>query len=217
VHRTPRTVAQPGVSDTGAPEAGSFGSQARFKLRASVQDIDYQHRRNLKEAQATQLAQINWLERGQDLLITDPCVSGKTYLGCAIGHQTYLNGLSARYYPISRLLLTLTQARADGIYQKVLGQVSKVQLLILDSWGLEVLIPAHRNDLIKIMGNRHETHSIAVISQLQWSTTSGPFHWRIVSTISSAAHALLCTITPESLAEFTATVLAALVRVEHDL
>ncbi|MGB1478882.1 MAG: ATP-binding protein, partial [Marinobacter salsuginis] len=31
--------------------------QARFKLRASVQDIDYQHRRNLKKAQVAQLAQ----------------------------------------------------------------------------------------------------------------------------------------------------------------
>ena len=46
--------------------------QARFKLRASIQDIDYQHPRNLKKAQVAQLAQTDWLERGQNLLITGP-------------------------------------------------------------------------------------------------------------------------------------------------
>ena len=108
--------------------------QARLKLRASIQDIDYQHPRNLKKAQVAQLAQTDWLERGQNLLITGPCGSGKTYLGCALGHQACLNGLSARYYRISRLLLELTQAKADGTYQKTLNQLAKVNPLWQDSW-----------------------------------------------------------------------------------
>lgn len=150
--------------------------QARFKLRASVQDIDYQHRRNLKKAQVAQLAQTDWLGRGQNLLITGPCGSGKTYLGCAIGHQACLNGLSARYYRISRLMLTLTQAKADGTYQKTLNQLSKINLLILDDWGLEALSPAHRNDLMEIMDDRHGTQSTMIISQLptdQWYAAIG--------------------------------------------
>ena len=150
--------------------------QARFKLRASVQDIDYQHRRNLKKAQVAQLAQIDWLERGQNLLITGPCGSGKTYLGCAIGHQACLNRLSTRYYRISRLMLELTQAKADGTYQKTLNQLAKVNLLILDDWGLETLSPAHRNDLMEIMDDRHGTRSTMIISQLptdQWYAAIG--------------------------------------------
>ncbi|WP_252738082.1 IS21-like element helper ATPase IstB [Marinobacter salexigens] len=150
--------------------------QARFKLRASIQDIDYQHPRNLKKAQVAQLAQTDWLERGQNLLITGPCGSGKTYLGCALGYQACLNGLSTRYYRISRLLLELTQTKADGTYQKTLNQLVKVKLLILDDWGLEALKPAHRNDLMEIMDDRHGTHSTMIISQLptdQWYATIG--------------------------------------------
>jgi len=150
--------------------------QARFKLRASVQDIDYQHRRNLKKAQAAQLVQIDWLERGQNLLITGPCSSGKTYLGCAIGHQACLNGLSARYYRISRLMLELTQAKTDGAYQKTLNQLAKIDLLILDDWGLEAPNPANRNDLMEILDDRHGTHSTMIISQLptdQWYAAIG--------------------------------------------
>ncbi len=104
--------------------------QARFKLQASITDIDYQHPRNLKKSQVARLANTDWLEKGQNLLITGPCGSGKTYLGCAIGHQACMNGLSARYYRLSRLLLELTQAKADGSYQKALSQLAKVKLLI---------------------------------------------------------------------------------------
>ena len=150
--------------------------QARFKLQATITDIDYQHPRNLKKTQVARLAGTDWLEKGQNLLITGPCGSGKTYLGCAIGHQACLNGLSARYYRLSRLLLELTQAKADGSYQKLLAQLAKVRLLILDDWGLEALTPAQRNDLREIMDDRHGTTSTMIISQLpteQWYAAIG--------------------------------------------
>jgi DNA replication protein DnaC len=150
--------------------------QARFKLLGSIQQIDYQHPRNLGKAQVAQMADTGWLERGQNLLITGPCGSGKTFLGCAVGHQACLNGFSTRYYRLSRLLLELTQSKADGSYRKTLSQLAKVQLLILDDWGMEALHPAHRNDLMEIMDDRHGTHSTIVISQLptdQWYASIG--------------------------------------------
>lgn len=150
--------------------------QARFRLRASVQDVDYQHPRNLAKAQVAQLAQTTWLEHGQNLLITGPCGSGKTYLGCALGHQACLNGFSCRYYRVSRLMLELTQAKADGTYHKALKQLAKVKLLILDDWGIEALTPAHRNDLMEIMDDRYGLQSTMLISQLptdQWYAAIG--------------------------------------------
>ncbi|MFQ5937925.1 MAG: ATP-binding protein, partial [Acidiferrobacterales bacterium] len=86
--------------------------QARFKLAASVQDIDYQHPRAITQARIAQLAQAEWIERGQNLLLTGPCGSGKTFIGCALGHSACLRGYSVRYYRLSRLFLELTQAKA---------------------------------------------------------------------------------------------------------
>jgi hypothetical protein len=43
-----------------------------LRLSASVQDIDYEHPRNLKPAQLARLAQGEWIERAQNLLITGP-------------------------------------------------------------------------------------------------------------------------------------------------
>ncbi|NOR41200.1 MAG: AAA family ATPase [Gammaproteobacteria bacterium] len=150
--------------------------QARFKLRASVQDIDYQHSRNIKQAQIARLAQGEWIDRAQNLLITGPCGSGKTYLACALGNNACLQGYSVRYYRLSRLLLEMTQAKADGSYQKLLVRLAKIQVIVIDDWGLEKLTTAHRNDLLEIMDDRHGSTSTVMISQLptdEWYAAIG--------------------------------------------
>ena len=150
--------------------------QARFKLRATVQDIDYQHPRNVKQEQIARLAQGEWISRAQNLLITGPCGSGKTYIACALGHNACLQGYSARYYRLSRLLLALTQAKADGSYSKLLKQIARTGVLLIDDWGLETLNTAQRHDLMEIMDDRHGSTSTAMISQLptdQWYAAIG--------------------------------------------
>ncbi len=136
--------------------------QAHLKLSATLQDIDYQHPRNVERSQIAQLAQSEWINRGQNLLITGPC-------GC-------LHGYSVHYYRLSRLLQALTEAKADGSYHKLLRQLARTRLLVLDDWGLEPLTQAHRNDLLEIMDDRHGQSSTVVISQLpteQWYGSIG--------------------------------------------
>jgi DNA replication protein DnaC len=63
-------------------------------------------------------------------------------LACALGHSACLQGYSTRYFRLSRLLLELTQAKADGTYHKRLQQLAKIRLLLIDDWGLEPMTPA---------------------------------------------------------------------------
>ncbi len=139
---------------------------AKFRLSANAKEIDYQQPRGLQQSQIAGLLQCDWLAKEQNLLITGPCGSGKTYIGCALGHMACFKGFSVRYYRISRLMLELTQAKADGSYSKQLKALAKVDLLILDDWGLEPLSAAHRNDLMEIMDDRHGRSSVSIISQL---------------------------------------------------
>lgn len=149
---------------------------AKFKMQANAQAIDYLHPRGLKQSQMAALLQCDWIAKGQNLLFSGPCGSGKTWLSCAIGNTACMKGYSVRYYRISRLLLELTQSKADGSYSKFLNSLNRYQWLILDDWGLEPLKAAQRNDLLEIMDDRHGALSTAMLSQLpteQWYHSIG--------------------------------------------
>ncbi len=140
--------------------------QAKLRLNAHLKDIDYQHSRGLNKSQMAELSQLQWLDQKQNLLISGPCGSGKTWLACALAQAACQKGHSCRYYRISRMMRELEQAKADGSYPKVLKQIARYQLLILDDWGLEPLQGGQRNDLMEIMDDRHQNSSTLVISQL---------------------------------------------------
>ncbi len=149
---------------------------AKLKISANPEEIDYQHPRGLKQSLMASLLQGDWINKHQNLLLTGPCGSGKTYLACALAHQACMKGYKVKYYRLSRLLMELTQTKADGSYSKALQTLSRLDLLILDDWGLEPLKAPHRNDLMEIMDDRHGSTSTAIISQLptdQWYQSIG--------------------------------------------
>jgi hypothetical protein len=59
--------------------------------------------------------------------------------------------------------------KTDGFYQKLLNQLDKVQMVILDRWDLEVLKPCHRNGLMGIMDDCHNITSTLVPETKQYS------------------------------------------------
>jgi DNA replication protein DnaC len=149
---------------------------AKLKLLATAQGIDYSHPRGLKQSVMASLLQCHWISKYQNLLLTGPCGSGKTYLACALAHTACMKGFSVKYYRLSRLLLALRQAKADGTYSKLLIHLTKQDLLILDDWGLEPLDTAQRNDVMEIMDERNDARSTIIMSQLpvdQWHQSIG--------------------------------------------
>ena len=142
---------------------------AQFKLKAHA-------KRGLQPSQMASLLMCDWLKKAQNLLLTGPCGTGKTYVACALGHQACLKGYSVRYYRLPRLILALTQAKADGSYSKLLKAIASMDLLIIDDWGLEPLTAATRNDLMEIMDDRYQQSATLIISQLpteQWYDAIG--------------------------------------------
>jgi DNA replication protein DnaC len=149
---------------------------AQFKLKAYAKDIDYLPARGLQQSQMASLLLCDWLKKAQNLLLTGPCGTGKTFIACALGHQACLKGYSVRYYRLPRLILALTQAKADGSYSRLLKAIASLNLLIIDDWGLAPLNAATRNDLMEIMDDRYEQSATVIISQLpteQWYESIG--------------------------------------------
>ena len=104
--------------------------QARFRVSATVQEIDYQHKRNLKREVVARLAQGDWIDRKQNLLITGACGSGKTYIACAIGHAACLRAnivfVTTGFHGCCR------SSHRPKLTTKLLRQLSRTTVMILD-------------------------------------------------------------------------------------
>ncbi len=140
--------------------------QAKFRLRANLQEIDYHIERGLSKGKIRSLAQGEWLKQHHNLLITGATGCGKTYLSCALGYHYCQQEYSVYYFRLKELLEKLYMAQADGSYRKLINKLKSCDLLILDDWGLEPLNAQQRSDLLEIIDARYDFKSTMITSQL---------------------------------------------------
>ena len=139
---------------------------ANLRQSAVVEDLDTSAARGLDKALFAKLAMGEWIARHQDLLITGKTGTGKSWLACALGHKACRDDCSVLYYRVPRLLDALALARGDGRYPRLLKSLARVELLILDDWGLAPLTSQQGRDLLDIVDDRHGRGSTIVTSQV---------------------------------------------------
>jgi len=139
---------------------------ANLRQTACMEDIDYDPIRGLSKAVIQTLGACGWVREHQNLLLMGPTGTGKSFLASALGHKACLEGFTARYVRLPRLLQELAIARGDGRYLKLIHQISKSQVLILDDWGITPMDDGNRRDLLEILDDRHQNASTIITSQL---------------------------------------------------
>lgn len=139
---------------------------AKLRVDACIEDVDYRHPRGLQKSRMAQLASLDWIHQSLNLCLTGPTGCGKTWIACALGNQACRQGLSVRYLRLPTLLEQLRIAHGDGSYVRLMGQLLKTDLLILDDWGIQPLTRHQRNDLMEVIEDRHDRRSTLIASQL---------------------------------------------------
>ena len=150
--------------------------RAKLRHQALLEDIDYRTPRGLDRGLIQSLASCQWVHEHLNALITGPTGVGKTWLACALAHKACREGYTAQYIRLTRLLRELVIAKGDGRYPKLLSNLAKVDVLILDDWGLMKLNAENRRDLLEVMEDRHGRRSTIATSQLpidQWHAVIG--------------------------------------------
>jgi len=139
---------------------------ARFRYKASFEEINFTLNRNIDKNQLLRLSKCQWIEAHQDCIFTGPTGTGKSFIASALGHQACMYGFRVGYYSCTKLFSHLKLSRADGSYLKELTHIQKLDVIILDDFGLEPLDAKSRLTLLEILEDRHGRKSSVFVSQL---------------------------------------------------
>jgi DNA replication protein DnaC len=149
---------------------------AKLKLQACIEDVDYRTSRGIKRAQIDQLSSSEWVGYHQNLILTGPTGTGKTFLACALGQKACRDGYRVRYYVAAKLFRELTAAHLDGSFTSLSAKLTKTDLLLIDDWGMETLKESEYRDLLEILDDRQGSGSTLMTSQFPpnlWHDTIG--------------------------------------------
>lgn len=140
--------------------------QAKLRLTATIEDVDFRHPRGLEKSLVLALAGCRWIREHHNVIITGPTGVGKSYLACALAHKACREGFRTLYLRAPRLFDDLALAKADGRYRRVLAAYARIDLLVIDDWGLASLTEEQRRDVLEILEDRHDLRSTLIASQL---------------------------------------------------
>lgn len=159
--------------------------RAQLRQNACIEDLDYRKGRGLDRSVIQHLGSCDWVRRHHNVVVTGATGVGKSFVACALAHRACLEGFGAKYHRLPRLLEDIEIARGDGRYLKLLKQLSKVDVLVLDDWGLTRLSVTHQRDLLELLDDRHQVRSTIATSQLPLE------HWHEAMADPTLADAIL--------------------------
>ena len=140
--------------------------QAGLRYQPGLDEVDFTLPRGLDRAYFLWLAKGEWLETGDNLIISGPVGVGKTFLSCALAGRFCLKGRTALYRRAIDLWAEFASARENRTYDRLRRKLAKVDLLVLDDWGLTGLDDRQKQDLMAVMDDRYNHSSTLVVSPL---------------------------------------------------
>jgi len=139
---------------------------AAFRYNATLEDVDYTLERGLDRNQVDRLASMSFIHEHKDLFITGPTGTGKSYLVTALGYKACQDGFRVLYASTAKLMSQLKIAKVKGAILTELKRIEKIDLLILDDFGMQAFDAASRGILMDIIEDRHQKRSTVMTSQL---------------------------------------------------
>ncbi len=140
--------------------------QAHFKLEAHVSEIDYHAQRELDKNMFIRLTSLDFIRQKENIIITGPSGTGKTFLATALGYVACTTGLKCIYGALHRIMAQLILSKKEERYLNKIRAIAKMDLLILDDFGLHPIKPEYRQILMDIIDDRFNIKSTIICSQL---------------------------------------------------
>jgi len=150
--------------------------QAGFTSTKSLEDFDWNPVSLPDNSSKTDLAELSFIERRENIIAVGAVGTGKTFLATALGFRACTRGKTVRFYRCLDLVNMLLENYQQGRLKKIMSMLGKADLLIIDELGF---VPLHRHGaelLFNVIAQAYERQSIIITSNLQfgqWSSVLG--------------------------------------------
>lgn len=149
--------------------------RASFRAAKSLEGFDFDCLPKLNRQQIADLAAGRYLDEKAPVLIVGPCGTGKSHLAQALGHCAVRQGFDVLFTTQSQLCASLNAARAIGSFERKLQQLARIDLLIIDDFGLKPLRPPQDEDFHELIAERYERAATLVTSNLDFAEWGDAF------------------------------------------
>jgi DNA replication protein DnaC len=138
--------------------------RATVDAQKTLEAFDFRFNPSVPKRLVHELATCQFVETRRNVLVVGPAGVGKSHLAQALGHEACRRGHNVGFWVTSKLLTHLHAGRADGTHAKRLAAICRVDLLIIDDFGLKPLAHSAVEDLYDVIAERYERGSIVVTS-----------------------------------------------------
>lgn len=134
--------------------------------QASFDESIYEPERRLDTDTIERLSNCKWLDEGRNLLITGATGAGKSYLSNALCIAAIRQFKTVKYIRANTMMSEMDQARIKGNYLEYINNMARLDLLVIDDFGLMDLDLDKCRDFFEVIDSRDNLKSTIIVSQL---------------------------------------------------
>jgi DNA replication protein DnaC len=149
---------------------------ARFPVIKTISSFDFKAQASINEPLVRELLVGEYITRRENVLLVGNPGTGKTHLATAMGHTACAQGRRVRFMTTSGLVTQLLEAREDRSLRRLLKQMERIELLILDELGYVPFSKAGAELLFDVISRAYERTSVIITTNLpfeNWTEVLG--------------------------------------------
>lgn len=142
--------------------------QARIPWDWTLKTFPFDRQPGVSKAQIQQLAGLSFLERKENIVFIGEPGTGKSGLASGLLRQALLAGYRGRFYHAQDLIDDLYASLADRTTPKLVRNLCRYDLLLIDELGYLTFKPEQVNAFFKLMGERYGRKSTLITTNLDY-------------------------------------------------